>query len=162
MGRESPFDLDPAQFRALGHRLVDDLGGLLEALASPSTLPVTPAESSAEVRAALGGGPLADYRLWARANEPTAVCPGGGESRVGAAARFARGYRLLLGRPEATIFAVAHGLPVRYLLSALLEEDPAAVVDPVQHAEPNRVSRRQLERGVARLERWCDRPAWAA
>jgi probable phosphoglycerate mutase len=108
------------------------------------------------------GRHLDDYRVWARANDPTAVCPGGGDSRVGAAARFARGYRVLLARPEETILAVTHGLPVRYLLSALLEQDPSAVVDPVQHAEPHRVSRRQLERGVARLERWCERPAWAA
>jgi probable phosphoglycerate mutase len=108
------------------------------------------------------GGLLADYRRWAHAHDPTADCPGGGESRVGAATRFARGYRVLLARPEVTILAVAHGLPVRYLLSALVEEDPVAVVDPVQHAEPHRVSRSQLERAVTRLERWCERPAWAA
>ena len=107
------------------------------------------------------GGLLTDYRRWAHSHDPTDECPGGGESRVEAAARFARGYRFLLARPERTIFAVAHGLPIRYLLSALVEQDPAAIVDPVQHAEPNRVSHAQLERAVARLERWCAAPAFA-
>jgi broad specificity phosphatase PhoE len=108
------------------------------------------------------GGSLAEYRTWARANDPTADCPGGGESRVAAATRFARGFRVLLDRPEPTILAVSHGLPVRYLLFALVERDPTAIVEPVEHAEPHRVSRAGLERAVERLERWCAAPAWAA
>ncbi len=39
------------------------------------------------------GGPLADYRVWAWGSPPDAACPGGGESRVEAALRFARGAR---------------------------------------------------------------------
>ena len=108
------------------------------------------------------GGSLADYRRWAHAHDPVAECPGGGESRASAAERFARGYRVLLARPEGTILLVTHGLPVRYVLTALVEQDPTAVIEPVQHAEPHRMSRAQLERAVARLERWCRRPAWAA
>ena len=49
------------------------------------------------------GGLLTEYRSWAHSHGPTVECPGGGESRVGAAARFARGYRILLARPERTI-----------------------------------------------------------
>jgi broad specificity phosphatase PhoE len=108
------------------------------------------------------GGLLAEYRIWARANDPTADCPGGGESRVAAATRFARGFRLLLARPERTIFAVAHGLPIWYLLMALDERDPTPIVEVVPHAEPHRVSRAALGRAVDRLERWCARPVWAA
>jgi glutamate/tyrosine decarboxylase-like PLP-dependent enzyme len=51
MDERSPIDLDPEEFRALGHQLVDDLAGLLERLPE---LPVTPGESSDDVRAALG------------------------------------------------------------------------------------------------------------
>jgi len=55
MDERSPIDIDPDEFRALGHRLVDDLAGLLERLPA---LPVTPGESRDEVRAALGERPL--------------------------------------------------------------------------------------------------------
>jgi aromatic-L-amino-acid decarboxylase len=58
MERRSPIDLDPEEFRALGHQLVDDLAGLLERLPD---LPVTPGESPEEVRAALGDAPLPEH-----------------------------------------------------------------------------------------------------
>src|SRR5918995_5775945 len=60
MARESAFELEPERFRTLGHRLVDDLADLLGALQSPASLPVTPGESVADVRAALGEAPLPD------------------------------------------------------------------------------------------------------
>ena len=47
-------ELDPAAFRELGHRLVDDLAGLLERLQSPSELPVTTGERTPEIQAVLG------------------------------------------------------------------------------------------------------------
>jgi aromatic-L-amino-acid/L-tryptophan decarboxylase len=55
MEPRSPIDLDPQEFRALGHRLVEDIAGLLERLPE---LPVTPGESPEDVRAALGEGGL--------------------------------------------------------------------------------------------------------
>src|SRR4051794_29422486 len=58
MEPRSAIDLDPEEFRALGHRLVDDLAGLLERLPE---LPVTPGESPEEVRAALGEAPLPEH-----------------------------------------------------------------------------------------------------
>ena len=69
---------------------------------------------------------------------------------------------MLLERDEDVVLAVAHALPIRYVLSALLEQDPAAVVEPVAYAEPNRFTAGQLERAVVRLARWSERPAWAA
>ncbi|MBA2475338.1 MAG: histidine phosphatase family protein [Actinobacteria bacterium] len=104
---------------------------------------------------------LDDYRAWALSSGPGADCPGGGESRVDAAARYAAAYRALLARSEPTVFVVTHALPIRYLLSALVEQDPAARVEPVPYAEPYRFSAPQLERAARRLERWCRTPAFA-
>jgi broad specificity phosphatase PhoE len=107
------------------------------------------------------GGPLDEYRVWARAAPPAEACPGGGESRADAARRFAAGYRTLLARPEKAVLVVAHALPIRYVLSALIEQDPTAIVEPVEECEPYRFSAAQLERAVARLEAWAAAPVFA-
>jgi 2,3-bisphosphoglycerate-dependent phosphoglycerate mutase len=106
------------------------------------------------------GGNFRDYIRWAHSHGPTEDAPGGGESRVDAARRFVDGYRKLLARPEDHLLAVGHGLPIRYLLSALVELDPVAKVDPVEHAEPFRVSAAQLVRAVNRLEAWTRNPVF--
>lgn len=51
----APIDLEPEQFRALGHGLVDRVADFL---ASLPERPVAPGERPDEVRAVLGGGPL--------------------------------------------------------------------------------------------------------
>jgi probable phosphoglycerate mutase len=107
------------------------------------------------------GLPLEEYRGWARGAPPDELCPGGGESRAQAAQRFAAGYRVLLARPESTVLVVAHALPIRYVLSALLERDPTAIVEPVEECEPHRLGAGQLERAVARLEAWAATPVFA-
>ena len=104
---------------------------------------------------------LSDYRVWARAHGPAEDCPGGGESRVDAARRYAAGFRAVLARPEETVLVIAHALPIRYLLSAIIERDPTAIVEPVPYAEPYRFSAGQLDRAVTRLETWCRDPAFA-
>ena len=86
------------------------------------------------------GGPLEEYRVWARAAGPADACPGGGESRGDAARRFAAGYRIAARAAGATILVVVHALPIRYVLSALLEQDPTAIVEPVEECEPHRFS----------------------
>jgi len=106
------------------------------------------------------GGTLADYREWAAANEPTVEAPGGGESRSGTVARYVRAYRTVLARPERTVLVVAHGLPIRYVLNALEEVDPAPLVEQVTYAEPYRLSAAQLELATDRLEQWAAEPAW--
>jgi broad specificity phosphatase PhoE len=108
------------------------------------------------------GALLDEYRRWALTAPPDEIGPGGGESRAAAATRFARGYRTVLERPEPVALVVCHALPIRYLLSALIERDPTAVVEPVAYAEPHRFSAAQVGRAVERLERWGERPAWAA
>lgn len=107
------------------------------------------------------GGLLDEYRKWAHSAGPGDDCPGGGESRAAAARRFAAGFRTLLDRPEARVLVIAHALPIRYVLGALIERDPSADVEPVAHAEPHRFSSEQIERAVARLERWAANPVWA-
>jgi broad specificity phosphatase PhoE len=106
------------------------------------------------------GGTLADYRAWAAENEPTTEAPGGGESRSETVARYVRAYRTILARPEQTILVVAHGLPIRYVLNALDERDPAPLVEQVAYAEPYRLSNADLERAVERLQLWSCAPAW--
>jgi broad specificity phosphatase PhoE len=106
------------------------------------------------------GGTLATYREWAGANEPTLAAPGGGESRAATVARYVRAYRTILRRPERTILVVAHGLPIRYVLNALEDSDPAPLVEQVPYAVPYRVPRRQLDVAVERLEGWAAAPVW--
>jgi broad specificity phosphatase PhoE len=108
------------------------------------------------------GGTLDAYREWASTNEPTVEAPGGGESRSATVARYVRAYRTVLARPEPTILVVAHGLPIRYVLNALDELDPAPLVEGVAYAQPYRFDRATLERAVERLDRWARAPAWAA
>src|SRR5436190_1604486 len=56
---------------------------------------------------AFEGGTLDDYRAWAWAQEPEVEGPGGAESRAAVAARYARGFRIVLERPERTVLVVA-------------------------------------------------------
>lgn len=107
------------------------------------------------------GEPLSEYRLWAHSAPAHADCPGGGESRADAARRFVAGYRTLLARPESYVLAVAHALPIRYVLSALIEQDPSAIVEPVEYADPLHITAEQLDRAVTRLERWCAEPVFS-
>lgn len=110
---------------------------------------------------AFEGLPFDEYRAWARTREPTEAPPGG-ESRAEVAARYARGFRVVLGRPERTILVVAHGLPLRYTLLALEGLDPTPIVEQVPLAEPYRLRRAELERAVERLERWSTTPLWGS
>src|SRR5919204_3479234 len=62
------------------------------------------------------GRPLAEYLEWAHAHSAADRIPGAIESRLETAIRIARGYRLLLQRPERTVLAILHSLPISYLL----------------------------------------------
>ena len=106
------------------------------------------------------GRPFDEYRAWAGARDPTEAPPGG-ESRAEVAARYVRGFRLVLARPERLILVVAHGLPLRYTLLALQGLDPTPIVEQVPLAEPYRLSRADLKHAIDRLERWSQAPIWA-
>ncbi len=66
MSRERPLAIPPAEFRAIGHRLVDQLADLLESI---PRRPVTPGERPSEVRAALG----TDAPLPEKGSDPAAL-----------------------------------------------------------------------------------------
>ena len=69
--------------------------------------------------------------------------------------RFARGYRLLLERPEPTIVAILHSLPISYLLSGPLQRLPL-----LEYAEPAIVAATDMLAAVERLEKWAASPTW--
>ena len=100
------------------------------------------------------------YFEWARTSSPLEDCPGGGESRAAAIARYVRGYRRLLERPEETVAAVVHGAHVRYVLLALEGTPPVATLDAVPPAVPFVVVRAAFERAVEVIDAWTREPAW--
>ncbi len=101
------------------------------------------------------------YESWARSAGPGDGCPGGGESRVEAARRYVKGFRLLLGRPEARLALVAHGAQIRYLLVAVSGSPPARILEHVPPAEPYRVDRDELARAIELLDAWAAAPEFA-
>ena len=103
---------------------------------------------------------LTEYRKWAHTHGPEEPAPGGGDSRAQTVARYVAAYAQLTERPETSILVVAHGLPVRYILDAVEDRNPAAAVAQVPYAEPFRLSAAELERAVRRLEAWVIAPTW--
>jgi broad specificity phosphatase PhoE len=81
----------------------------------------------------LEGSSIADYRAWKRRHRRDEPFPGG-ESLDDAAARYARGWRRLLERPERTILVVAHEIPLRYALNGAAGSQD---LDGPEHAIPN-------------------------
>lgn len=106
------------------------------------------------------GGPLDDYRAWAASQPPDVPAPGGGESRAQAAARFARGLRLVLARPEERVLVVGHALAIRYVVDATDGLAPAARMAPVEHAFPFRLAADDVERAASLLEVWSGAPTF--
>jgi broad specificity phosphatase PhoE len=105
------------------------------------------------------GGQLVEYRAWAAAESPSLQAPGGGESRAQAAARYARGLRVLLERPEQRALVVGHALAIRYVLDGAEGLVPAALMaSPVEHAVPHRLTAADLERAASLLEAWSADP----
>jgi broad specificity phosphatase PhoE len=101
---------------------------------------------------------LDEYRRWAWAAGSEEEAPGGGESRVAAVRRYARAFRRLLERPEPSVLAVAHALPIAYVLSG---EPPAARMDRrIEYAHPYRLDAAELGHALAVLDAWSAAPTW--
>jgi broad specificity phosphatase PhoE len=107
---------------------------------------------------AFDGGPLAAYRSWAWSTGPAEECPGGGESRVDAALRWASALERLLARPEERIVAVTHALPLRYVIDASDGVFPAARMAPVEHATAFAFTAEQIATAAATLRGWAAAP----
>jgi broad specificity phosphatase PhoE len=103
---------------------------------------------------------LTDYLEWAHAAGPTDLIPGTNQSRASVVARFARGFARLRERPEATIVAILHSLPIVYILDAAAGTEPASRLGLLPYADPHELTAAEVELGIARLERWLDRPEW--
>jgi broad specificity phosphatase PhoE len=106
------------------------------------------------------GGLLSDYRVWAWEAPADELCPGGGESRGEAAARYARAFSVLLERPEETILAITHAVPIRYVLRAGDGLHPQARVETIPYAEPFRLDGTAVGRAVDVLVAWAGRPVF--
>jgi 2,3-bisphosphoglycerate-dependent phosphoglycerate mutase len=101
------------------------------------------------------GKEIAEYIVWAHASPSREPIPGTAESRLDALRRFARGYRILLERPEPTIVAILHSLPISYLLSG-----PRRRLPLLDYAAPAIVPAPDVLAGVERLEDWATSPTW--
>lgn len=101
------------------------------------------------------GRPLAEYLAWADDHAAADRIPGAAESRVEVGRRFVAGFTILLARPEETILAILHSLPISYLLEGPLRQLPL-----LAYAEPHTLGAAEVERGIDRLEDWCAAPSW--
>lgn len=106
-------------------------------------------------------GPLSAYRAWAATHGPEEAPPGGGETRVAIAARYVRGFRTLLARPEPTILVVCHSLPIAFAVAAADGRSPRAKMPVITYAEPHVLYADQLARAVERIEAWTRNPVYA-
>lgn len=100
------------------------------------------------------------YADWVATAGPEDDCPGGGESRVRALRRYARGFRLLLERDEERIALVAHGAQVRYLVLAREQAYPTPLLEHIEPATPYTFSRAEFEAAIQLLEEWLAAPAF--
>jgi probable phosphoglycerate mutase len=104
---------------------------------------------------AFEGKRIAEYVAWAHASASGEPIPGATESRLDVLRRFLRGYRLLLERPEPTIVAILHSLPISYLLSGPVQRLPL-----LRYADPVIVAATDMVAVVERLEKWLTSPTW--
>jgi broad specificity phosphatase PhoE len=110
---------------------------------------------------AFEGRTLGEYRAWAWHAGSREEAAGGGESRLAVVQRYAGAYHALLERPEPTILAVIHALPIAYLLLARDGEPPRPRVDlRVDYAHPYPFTHAELERSLVVLDGWRAAPTW--
>ena len=108
-GRVAPIDLEPGEFRALGHRLVDEIAALYESLPARK---VAPGESVEEVQALVGDGQLPEE----------GVAP---EELLREARELLFEHSLHVGHPRFMGYVVGSGNPIGALADLL-----AAAVNP--------------------------------
>jgi glutamate/tyrosine decarboxylase-like PLP-dependent enzyme len=109
MTRRSLLDMDPEEFRATGHHLVDQIADFYRALPQAK---LTPGESPAQVRAALGNGALPET------GEPT-------EATVDTAWQLLKNHSLHNGHPLFAGYVTSSAAPIGALADLM-----AAAVNP--------------------------------
>jgi aromatic-L-amino-acid/L-tryptophan decarboxylase len=107
--RVSPLELPPAEFRRLGHELVDEIASFLDMIRDR---PLTSGETPAEIRALLGRAPLPQAGI-----EPAAL--------LGETARLLFGHSLFNGHPRFMGYITSSAAPLGMLADLL-----AAAVNP--------------------------------
>jgi probable phosphoglycerate mutase len=106
------------------------------------------------------GHEIEAYRAWRALHGPGERVPGG-ESRLGALARYAAGCDHLLHRSDAReVLVVVHDLPIRFLRNALLRADPLdGPVRTVANLERVTVTQSELGAALAVMHRrGCELP----
>jgi broad specificity phosphatase PhoE len=105
----------------------------------------------------LEGRLIDDYRAWKHEHARSDPFPGG-ESLDDAARRYVQAFESLLARPEETVLAVVHEIPIRYALNGAVGSDS---LDAPAHEVPNAVpylfDEHGLERAIAGIERLVGR-----
>jgi probable phosphoglycerate mutase len=97
------------------------------------------------------GASVDDYRGF-RDGHGEDARPRGGESRLDALARYARGFERLLGAAARNPLVVTHDIPIRFLANAIDGEDPLdGPVHAVANASLTRVREDEMRRGVAAM-----------
>ncbi len=96
--------------------------------------------------------PRAAYRAWRKTHGVEEAPHGGGESRLAAVARYARGLRRLAEETPYPALVVTHDQPIRYLLNVLAGNDPVlGPAPPVPNATPYPFTAAMLAEGARRL-----------
>jgi alpha-ribazole phosphatase len=106
------------------------------------------------------GKALAVYRAWAGTHGPEDAPPGGGETRLAIASRYARGFRTLLERSEGTLLVVCHSLPIAFAVASADGRRPRAKMPLITYAEPHILYAAALAKAVERLEDWLRDPVY--
>jgi probable phosphoglycerate mutase len=99
----------------------------------------------------LEGKTIDEYHAWKRAHTRRDPFPGG-ESLDDAARRYADGFEWLLERPERTILAVIHEIPLRYAINAADgSDDLDAPAHRMANATPYLFDEAALRHAVAQI-----------
>jgi broad specificity phosphatase PhoE len=106
------------------------------------------------------GATLDEFRGWAHALGSFALPGPGGESRLAIVERYARAFRMLLARPEQTILAVCHSLPIAYAMEARDGRPPEVHAPMAEHATPYPFTAEELAAATTLLEGWAAHPTW--
>jgi broad specificity phosphatase PhoE len=98
--------------------------------------------------------PRDDYRTWRETNGVLVAPAEGGESRVDALERYARGLARLAASAPQPALIVTHDQPIRYLLNTLLDQDPIfGPLDGIPNAVPYPLRAATVADAAARMSR---------